>query len=123
MLCGVVVNSSIILVDYIKVRRLMGESKEEAILEACPLRIRPIMMTTLTTVLAMVPMAMGIGEGAEMMQPMSIVMIGGMIISTIVTLLFTPVYYSLLDSLNDRLVSFFFRRKGKREEQADQPAQ
>jgi len=111
MLSGVVVNASIILVDYIKVRRLMGESKEEAILEACPLRIRPIMMTTLTTILAMVPMAFGYGDGGELMQPMDIVMITGMIISTFVTLLFTPVYYSLLDSLNVRLANFFFRKR------------
>jgi HAE1 family hydrophobic/amphiphilic exporter-1 len=111
MLAGVVVNSSIILVDYIKVRRLMGSSKEEAILEACPLRIRPIMMTTLTTVLAMVPMALGLGDGGELMQPMSIVMISGMVISTIVTLFFTPVYYSLLDSLTERVKSRFRKKK------------
>lgn len=111
MLAGVVVNSSIILVDYIKVRRLQGASKEEAILVACPLRIRPIMMTTLTTVLAMVPMALGYGEGAELMQPMSIVMISGMVISTIITLFFTPVYYSLLDSLTERAKSRFRKKK------------
>lgn len=111
MLAGVVVNSSIILVDYIKVRRLMGASKNEAILAACPLRIRPIMMTTLTTILAMVPMSLGLGDGGELMQPMSIVMISGMVISTIVTLLFTPVYYSLLDSLAERVKSRFRRHK------------
>ncbi|MDF2838461.1 MAG: multidrug efflux transporter / Acriflavin resistance protein [Evtepia sp.] len=111
MLAGVVVNASIILVDYIKVRRMLGASKEEAILAACPLRIRPIMMTTLTTILAMVPMALGIGDGAELMQPMSIVMISGMVISTIITLFFTPVYYSLLDSLTERVKSRFRRKK------------
>lgn len=111
MLSGVVVNASIILVDYIKVRRLMGESKEDAILHACPLRIRPIMMTTMTTVLSMVPMSLGLGEGGELMQPMSIVMISGMIIATVTTLFFTPVYYSLLDSLNERMGNFFFRKK------------
>ncbi len=120
MLAGVVVNASIILVDYIKVRRLMGETKEDAILAAAPLRIRPIMMTTMTTILAMVPMSLGIGEGAELMQPMSIVMISGMIIATIVTLFFTPVYYSLLDSFNEKLGNLFFRkrRRAKREEEA-----
>lgn len=111
MLAGVVVNASIILVDYIKVRRLLGATKEEAILEACPLRIRPIMMTTLTTILAMVPMALGYGDGGELMQPMSIVMISGMVISTIVTLFFTPVYYSLLDSLTVRVKSRVGRKK------------
>ncbi len=113
MLSGVVVNASIILVDYIKVRRLLGEEKNQAILEACPLRIRPIMMTTLTTVLAMLPMALGYGEGAELMQPMSIVMMSGMIIATVITLFFTPVYYSLLDSFNERLGRIFFRKQYK----------
>ena len=102
MLAGTVVNSSIILVEYIKIRRAKGESREEAILHACPLRIRPILMTTLTTVLAMVPMAFGIGETNEMMTDMGITMISGMIISTIVTLAFTPVYYSVIDNLSHR---------------------
>ena len=99
MLAGTVVNNSIVLVDYIKTRREMGESREDAILHACPLRIRPIMMTTLTTVLAMVPMAMAMGDTLEMMSDMGITMISGMIISTIVTLLFTPVFYSVIDDL------------------------
>ena len=108
MLAGTVVNNSIILVDYIKIRREMGESREEAILHACPLRIRPVMMTTLTTVLAMVPMAAAMGDTLEMMSDMGITMMSGMIISTIVTLLFTPVYYSVIDDLPRRL-----RRKKK----------
>ena len=100
MLAGTVVNSSIILVEYIKIRRSMGEDRETAILHACPLRIRPIMMTTLTTVLAMVPMALGLGESNEMMSDMGVTMISGMVISTIVTLVFTPVYYSVIDNLS-----------------------
>ena len=102
MLAGTVVNSSIILVEYIKIRRNMGESREEAILKACPLRVRPVMMTTLTTILAMVPMAMGWGDTNEMMSDMGITMISGMVISTVVTLLFTPVYYSVIDNLTHR---------------------
>lgn len=102
MLAGTVVNSSIILVEYIKIRRNMGESREEAILKACPLRVRPVMMTTLTTILAMVPMAMGWGDTNEMMSDMGITMISGMVISTVVTLLFTPVYYSVIDNLAHR---------------------
>ena len=108
MLAGTVVNNSIVLVDYIKVRREMGESREDAILHACPLRIRPILMTTLTTVLAMVPMALALGDTLEMMSDMGITMISGMVISTIVTLLFTPVFYSVIDDLPKR-----FRRKKK----------
>jgi HAE1 family hydrophobic/amphiphilic exporter-1 len=108
MLAGTVVNSSIILVEYIKIRRGMGESREEAILHACPLRVRPILMTTLTTVLAMVPMALGLGDTNEMMSDMGIVMISGMVISTIVTLVFTPVFYSVIDNLSRK-----FRRTKK----------
>ena len=110
MLAGTVVNSSIILVDYIRIRREQGESREEAILHACPLRVRPIMMTTLTTVLAMVPMALGIGDTNEMMSDMGVTMMSGMIISTIITLLFTPVYYSVIDNLSHRKE----RRKAKK---------
>lgn len=104
MLAGIVVNSSIILIDYIKIRRTRGESKNEAIMNACPRRIRPVLMTTLTTILGLVPMAIGMGEGSEMMAPMAIVMITGMIISTILTLFFTPVYYSVIDSLTSKFV-------------------
>lgn len=102
VLAGTVVNSSIVLIDYIKTRRERGEDKNTAILNACPRRVRPVLMTTLTTILGLVPMAIGLGEGSEMMVPMAIVMITGMVISTIVTLFFTPVYYSLIDSMTDR---------------------
>lgn len=114
MLAGTVVNSSIILVEYIKIRRGMGESREDAILHACPLRVRPIMMTTLTTVLAMVPMALGIGDTNEMMSDMGITMISGMVISTVVTLVFTPVYYSVIDNL-----SHIFDKRKKTPQQPD----
>ena len=103
MLAGVVVNSSIVLVDYINIRRSRGEEKNEAILKACPRRVRPVLMTTLTTVLGLLPMAFGMGEGSEIMMPMATVMITGLVVSTVVTLLFTPVYYSLLDGLDTRL--------------------
>lgn len=115
MLVGTVVNASIVLVDYISIRRANGMEKNEAILAACPLRVRPILMTTLTTVLALIPMAAGTGEGNEMLQPMGIVMIFGMVISTVVTLLFTPVYYSLLDSLSEKIGGPFQRRRAKKQ--------
>ena len=102
MLAGTVVNSSIILVDYIRIRRERGEDREDAVLHACPLRVRPIMMTALTTILAMVPMALGIGDTNEMMSDMGVTMMSGMIISTVITLLFTPVYYCVIDNLSHR---------------------
>lgn len=117
MLTGTVVNSSIILVDYINVRRAAGQDRESAILAACPLRVRPIMMTTMTTVLALIPMALGIGsEGSEIMQPLGIVMIFGMVISTGVTLLFTPVFYSILDSLAERVGRPFRSKQARKRE-------
>lgn len=114
MLIGTVVNSSIVLVDYINIRRAKGQEKMLAILEACPLRVRPILMTTLTTVLALIPMAIGLGEGNELLEPMGVVMIFGMVISTVVTLLFTPVYYSALDSLAARISGPFQRRRQRK---------
>ncbi len=114
MLAGIVVNSSIILVDYINRRREMGEDKDTAILNACPRRVRPVLMTAATTVLGLVPMAVGGGEGSEMMAPMAIVMITGMVISTIITLLFTPVYYSVMDNMIQKSKDKRQRRKEKR---------
>ena len=120
MLAGTVVNSSIILVDYIRHRREQGESRVDAILHACPLRVRPVLLTTLTTILALVPMALGLSEGAaEMMSDMSITMISGMVISTVITLLFTPVYYSVIDDLSH----IFSRKKKKGEPPAQPPAE
>lgn len=101
MLAGIVVNNAIVLVDYINVLRRRGMAKEEAILLAGPTRLRPILMTALTTILAMIPLALGIGEGAEMQAPMAIAVIGGLTTSTFLTLLFIPVMYSLLDDFSD----------------------
>ena len=114
MLIGTVVNSSIVLVDYIHIRRENGLEKNDAILAACPLRVRPILMTTLTTVLALIPMAAGVGEGNEILEPMGVVMISGMVISTIVTLFFTPVYYSMLDSLAETVTGPGRRRRERK---------
>ena len=111
MLAGTVVNASIVLVDYIKQRRDRGETREGAILHACPLRIRPVLMTTLTTILALVPTALGMtGKMNEMMSDMGTTMIAGMLVSTVITLLFTPVYYCVIDDLTHRRE----RRKAKK---------
>jgi HAE1 family hydrophobic/amphiphilic exporter-1 len=105
MLAGTVVNASIILIDYIRQRRERGESRTDAILNACPLRIRPVLMTTLTTILAIMPLALGIGQSNEMMSDMGVTMVSGMLISTIVTLLFTPVYYCVIDNIGKKKAS------------------
>ncbi len=101
MLAGIVVNNAIVLVDLINQLRQRGMERISAIKEAAKLRLRPIMMTTLTTVLGLAPMAMGLGEGSEMRTPMAITVIGGLLTSTMLTLLVVPVMYSLLDRRSD----------------------
>ena len=114
ILVGTVVNSPIVLIDYINTRRNnYGEDKQTAILNACPRRVRPVLMTAMTTILGMVPMIIDNGEGSETMKPMATVMIAGMILSTIVTLVFTPVYYSLIDSVSERFKNRGHKRGGK----------
>jgi len=97
MLAGIVVNNAIVLVDLINQLRAEGTERFEAIREAARARLRPILMTTLTTVLGLLPMAIGFGEGAEIRAPMAIAVIGGMLTSTFLTLVVIPVVYSLLD--------------------------
>ena len=99
MLAGIVVNNSIVLVDYINILRRKGVDRYEAILEAGPSRLRPILMTTLTTILAMIPLGLALGEGAETQQPLAVTIIFGLGISSIFTLLLIPVVYTLLDDL------------------------
>ena len=111
ILAGTVVNSSIVLVDYILQRRERGEDKNTAILNACPRRVRPVLMTALTTILGLVPMVFAGGEGSEMMAPMGVVMMTGMVISTVATLFITPVYYSLTDSVVERIKKWANRPK------------
>ena len=97
MLAGIVVNNAIVLVDLINQLRAEGMAKSAAIMEAGRARLRPILMTTLTTALGLAPMAIGIGEGAEVRTPMAITVIGGLLVSTLLTLIVIPVVYSALD--------------------------
>ncbi|MGB5344547.1 MAG: efflux RND transporter permease subunit [Woeseia sp.] len=97
MLAGIVVNNAIVLVDLINQLRQQGMERLEAIREAGRTRLRPILMTTLTTALGLFPMALGFGEGAEIRAPMAITVIGGLLTSTVLTLVVIPVVYSLLD--------------------------
>ena len=95
MLAGVIVNNGIVLIEYITQARQEGKLKREAIIEAGIIRLRPILMTALTTILAMVPASLGFGEGSEMMQPMSITMVGGLVYGTVLTLIVIPCVYDL----------------------------
>lgn len=109
MLVGIVVNNAIVLIDYIIQLRQRGYDRTEAILEAGPTRLRPILMTTLTTVLGMIPMALGLGEGGETMSPLATSVIGGLSLSTILTLVVIPLNYTLFDDISMKL-----RRKRKK---------
>jgi HAE1 family hydrophobic/amphiphilic exporter-1 len=100
ILSGIVVNNGIILIDYINILRKEEKEREEAINIAGPIRLRPILMTTLTTILGLVPMTLGIGEGAELMAPMGTVVIGGLLLSTVLTLVLVPVLYTVFDDLS-----------------------
>ena len=93
MLAGLIVNNGIVLIDYINQARKEGVSKKEAIVDAGKTRLRPILMTAMTTIISMMTMAMGIGSGSEMMQPMAITMIGGMVYGTLLTLVVVPCIY------------------------------
>jgi len=97
MLAGIVVNQSIVLIDAVNQGRERGLSKRDAIVEAGRVRLRPILITKLTTILGLLPMALGIGEGAEVRAPMAITVIGGVLLTTFLTLLVIPVVYSVLD--------------------------
>ncbi len=97
ILAGIVVNNAIVLVDYINTLRSQGVNREEAIVKAGNTRLRPILMTTLTTVLGLVPLALRKGEGAELQSPMATTVIGGLLFSTILTLVIIPVLYTLFD--------------------------
>lgn len=97
MLAGIVVNNAIVLVDLINQLQASGVEKMAAIVEAGTARLRPILMTTLTTALGLLPMAIGVGEGAEVRTPMAITVIGGLLVSTMLTLVVIPVVYSLMD--------------------------
>ena len=97
VLVGIVVNNGIVLVDYINQQKAMGMPAYEAILLATQDRLRPILMTALTTILGLLPLALGIGEGTEMNQPMGIAVIGGLVTSTLLTLYIVPIIYSLMD--------------------------
>ena len=105
MLCGIIVNNGIVLVDYINKLRIDGKERIESIVEAGKTRMRPILITALTTVLGLVVMALGIGTGAEMMQPIAIVCIGGLLYATFMTLYIVPVIYDLFNKKELKKVS------------------
>ena len=103
MLAGIVVNNAIVMVDYINQLRKSGMELREAVVKGGRTRLRPILITALTTILAMVPLAMGIGSGAEMRYPMARAVVGGLSVSTIFTLVLVPVIYTIFESFSAKL--------------------
>ena len=97
MLAGIVVNNAIVLVDYINILKRQGAGLREAVVEAGQVRLRPILMTTATTTLGLLPMALGLGDGAELRTPLALTVIGGLVASTALTLIVIPTIYALTD--------------------------
>jgi len=97
ILIGIVVNNGIVLIDYINKLREKGYKIKDAIVEAGKTRLRPILMTALTTILALIMTAIGFGEGSELLQPMAVTAIGGLIYATILTLVVVPTVYAMLN--------------------------
>jgi HAE1 family hydrophobic/amphiphilic exporter-1 len=104
LLMGLVKKNAILLVDYTNTLRARGMERKEAILEAGPVRLRPILMTTFAMVFGMMPIALGIGEGAETRAPMAIATIGGLLTSLFLTLVVVPVAYDLFDDVQQKFM-------------------
>jgi HAE1 family hydrophobic/amphiphilic exporter-1 len=122
MLMGLVTKNAILLVDYTNTLRSRGRSRHDAILEAGPTRLRPILMTTLAMIGGMMPTAVALSEGAEMRAPMAIAVIGGLILSTMLTLVVIPVTYTVVDDAWQGLMRRFFPKARASSEQEEERA-
>jgi multidrug efflux pump subunit AcrB len=123
LLAGVVVNNSILLVEFIEeFRRDEGASMQEAAVQAGSVRLRPILMTTLTSFLGMLPLAIGMGEGSELMRPLAVAMCGGVLVSTLLTLFVVPSAYVILNRGAERLVSLVTRKPPRGTAPAREPS-
>ncbi|MCK9909944.1 efflux RND transporter permease subunit, partial [Microbacteriaceae bacterium K1510] len=107
LLAGIVVRNAIVLIDFTNILRRDGMERTKALLHAGPIRLRPIVMTTLATSLGLLPLALGMGEGGESQAPLATVVIGGLLFSTMLTLLVIPVVYSILDDLAQKTGRLF----------------
>nr|WP_314530509.1 efflux RND transporter permease subunit [uncultured Fusobacterium sp.] len=113
LLAGVVVNNAIVLIDFIKTMRTRGYDREYSVIYSCETRLRPILMTTMTTVFGMIPMALGLGEGSEFYRGMAITVIFGLSFSTILTLVLIPILYTLMDDLTTKLLNAIKKKLNK----------
>ncbi|HET9385108.1 MAG TPA: efflux RND transporter permease subunit, partial [Gemmatimonadales bacterium] len=114
LLGGIVVSNAILLVEYVELgRHERGLTMEEAVVEAGAIRLRPILMTSATTVLGMLPLAIGLGEGTEMMRPLAISVVGGLSVSTMLTLLVIPCVYLVVHRASERLKTWVVGRRSE----------
>jgi hydrophobic/amphiphilic exporter-1 (mainly G- bacteria), HAE1 family len=113
LLMGLVTKNAILVVDFANVQRREGMSRRDAVLSAARVRLRPILMTTMAMIFGMLPLAFELGAGAEFRAPMARAVIGGLITSTLLTLIVVPVVYTYLDDLGDRVVSWWTRKAPK----------
>jgi HAE1 family hydrophobic/amphiphilic exporter-1 len=119
MLAGIVVNNAIVLVDYINTLRRRDMTRDDAIVMAGSVRLRPILMTTATTVLGLTPLALGLGDGAEIRSPMAIAVISGLLSSTALTLVVVPTFYAVMDGLGAWLIGSRVRVSRPRRDAVD----
>jgi CzcA family heavy metal efflux pump len=116
LLAGIVVSNAILLVEYVELgRREHGLTMEEAVVEAGAVRLRPILMTSATTVLGMLPLALGLGEGTEMMRPLALAVVGGLTVSTLLTLVVIPCAYLIVHKTSERIKRLVVGERGTRE--------
>ncbi|MBR2429805.1 MAG: efflux RND transporter permease subunit [Alistipes sp.] len=115
MLVGIVTKNGIVMVDYMNLLVERGSNVADAVIAGGKSRLRPVLMTSLTTILGMVPMAMGIGEGSEMWQPMGISVVGGLLMSTVLTLFIVPALYAMLQGRKERKAARKARREAEEE--------
>jgi HAE1 family hydrophobic/amphiphilic exporter-1 len=113
LLFGIVAKNAILLIDFAKWSRARGASLREALIEAGRIRLRPIMMTTVAIIAGMIPVAMGLGEGGDFRAPLGRAVIGGVITSTLLTLLVIPTVYEILDGLRARMLGLVRRRSSQ----------
>ncbi len=116
LLVGIAKKNSILLVDFTNQARERGVPQREALLEACPVRLRPILMTSVATIAGALPPALAVGPGAELQRPMALALVGGMAVSTLMTLFVVPAFYSALDD------GVSWARARRRQRAADRPA-
>ena len=122
LLAGIVVNNAILLVEYVEeYRREKGVPMLEAVVDAGAVRMRPILMTTLTTLLGMLPLAMGVGQGSELMRPLAVAVVGGLSVSTLLTLFVVPAAYVTAHQLGDRVKTWLTGRE--QAQRAPRPAE